>query len=293
VDAPDLARAVDAAVGVARAVGLPVEGAVVLQDSNKVAVRVVPGDVVARVANERLDPAALAHARFEIDLALALARVGSPAAALDPRVEPVVHRRDGFAMTLWTYYEPIRPEVPPGAYAGALEQLHAAMRRIDLPAVRFTDRVAEAQRIVGSPDASPALEVEERELIAGALERLLGAVLDHGAPEQLLHGEPHHGNVISAAHGPRFVDLETCCRGPVAFDLAHVPSAVADRCAGIDPALLGDCRGLVLAMVAAWRWVPGDQLPNGPGFGRELLHVLRAGPPWPTLDQLVGRPDAR
>jgi hypothetical protein len=60
---------------------------------------------------------------------------------------------------------------------------------------------------------------------------------------------------------------------------------------GVDHALLGDCRQLVLAMVAAWRWELGDQLPNGMPFGRELLSVLRAGPPWPTLDVVFDRLD--
>ena len=129
-------------------------------------------------------------------------------------------------------------------------------------------------------------------MLAGTLRRLRRVVGDHGAAEQLLHGEPHPGNVLSTANGPRFIDLETCCRGPVEFDLAHVPEAVVERYPGIDRVLLRDCRQLVLAMVAAWRWELGDQLPNGAHFGRVLLSVLRAGPPWATLDELFGRLDA-
>jgi Ser/Thr protein kinase RdoA (MazF antagonist) len=88
-------------------------------------------------------------------------------------------------------------------------------------------------------------------------------IRDRGAAEQLLHGEPHPGNVLSTANGPLFVDLETCCRGPFEFDLAHVPETVSEHYPGVDHALLRNCRQLVLAMVAAWRWEPGDQLPNG------------------------------
>jgi Phosphotransferase enzyme family len=114
-------------------------------------------------------------------------------------------------------------------------------------------------------------------------------IRDNGAAEQLLHGEPHPGNVLSTANGPLFVDLETCCRGPVEFDLAHVPATVSEHYPSVDQALLRDCRQLVLAMVAAWRWEPGDQLPNGMPFGRELLSALRAGPPWPTIEEVFGR----
>jgi hypothetical protein len=89
--------------------------------------------------------------------------------------------------------------------------------------------------------------------------------------------------VLSTRNGPLFIDIETCCRGPVEFDLAHVPEQVSERYPDADQALLQECRGLVLAMVAAWRWDRGDQLPNGRRAGRDLLDALREGPPWPAL----------
>ena len=106
--------------------------------------------------------------------------------------------------------------------------------------------------------------------------------------EQLLHGEPHPGNVLNTTRGPLFIDFETVCRGPVEFDLAHVPEEVSDRNPGVDPQLLGECRGLVLAMVAAWRFDKGDQLPNGHRAGRQLIDALRQGPPYPPLDSMMG-----
>ncbi len=39
-------------------------------------------------------------------------------------------------------------------------------------------------------------------------------------------------------------------------------------------------------MVAAWRWDVADEFPNGPQLGKDILGVLREGPPWPTLDVL-------
>jgi hypothetical protein len=119
------------------------------------------------------------------------------------------------------------------------------------------------------------------------LRSLRRAIEDRGAAEQLLHGEPHPGNVLSTKSGLRFVDLETCCRGPVEFDLAHVPEQVSELYPGVDHDLLRECRVLVLAMVAAWRWDPDDQFPNGQGAGRELLGALRDGPPWPALDTVM------
>lgn len=103
----------------------------------------------------------------------------------------------------------------------------------------------------------------------------------------MLHGEPHPGNLLSTKIGPLFIDLETCCRGPIEFDLAHVPQEVAEHYPNADRELLGECRGLVLAMVAAWRWDTGDEFPNGARVGRELVSTLRKGPPWPTLDMVM------
>ncbi len=51
--------------------------------------------------------------------------------------------------------------------------------------------------------------------------------------------------------------------------------------------LLAECRRLVLAMVAAWRWDIRDEFPDGHQHGREILSLLRQGPPWPALGTLA------
>src|SRR3972149_9201203 len=96
------------------------------------------------------------------------------------------------------------------------------------------------------------------------------------AAERLPPGEPHPGNVLSTKTGPLFIDLETCCRGPIEFDLAHVPEEVSERYPDVDYELLRECRILMLAMIAAWRWDRDDQFPNGRRMGTELLSQGRA-----------------
>ena len=280
--ASDVARAVDAGVSTANALELRVDDAVVLHNSNKLTLRLLPCDVLARIA-----PAAEQVAQFEIELAQRLAESGSPVAALEPRVEPRVYERDGFVVTLWTYYEPAAPrEVSPADYADALERLHAGMRRLDVPAPHFTDRVEEAQLLVASRDHTPALADADRELLGTTLRSLRRVIGERGATEQLLHGEPHPDNLLSTTNGPLFIDLETCCRGPVEFDLAHAPDDVSAHYPGVDHDLLRTCRILVLAMITTWRWDRGDQFPNGRRLGTEWLNQLRA-----ALDRY--RPDVR
>ncbi|HEY0932691.1 MAG TPA: phosphotransferase [Trebonia sp.] len=206
-----------------------------------------------------------------------LAGTGSPVAALEPRVEPRVYERAGFAVTLWTYYEPAAPpEVSPARYGSALRRLHAGLRPLDIPAPHFTDRVERAQQLVASRDRTPALADADRELLGRTL-RCLGRVIgERGAAEQLLHGEPHPGNVLPTRSGPLFTDLETGCRGPVEFDLAHAPEEVSGHYPEVSQGLLRECRILVLAMIATWRWDRGDQLPDGRQLGTEWLSQIRA-----------------
>jgi hypothetical protein len=81
------------------------------------------------------------------------------------------------------------------------------------------------------------------------------------------------GASSSCCNGLLFIDLETCCRGPVEFDIAHATySHAIDRIVfgevgkhypGTDLQLVRECQLLLLAMVAVWRWHRDDQLPNG------------------------------
>jgi Ser/Thr protein kinase RdoA (MazF antagonist) len=267
--------AVDAAVSTASALDLRVDDAVVLHDSNRLALRLRPCDVLARVAA----PVRRNHevAAFEVEMARRLEEAGCPIAVLEPRVEPLVHLRDGFAITYWKYYEPLpAADTTLAEYAQTLERLHAGMRQLDAPAPHFTERVEEAQSIVRDRSQSPELIDADRELLANSLRSLRRAVVDRGADEQLLHGEPHAGNLLRTTSGMRFIDLETCCYGPVEFDIAHAPDEVGDHYALADPLLLRDCRILMLAMVAAWRADRDDDFPNGRAERDALLSQIRA-----------------
>src|SRR5262249_24577150 len=164
VEISDVERAVAAATSVAASLGLPVNDAIVLHNSNKLAVRLTPCDVVARVA-----PVGQEVAQFEVELARRLAEAGSPVCPLEPRAGASVYTSDGFKVTLWTYCEPVTPHVSPAGYAKALERLHAGMRKVDVPSPRFTDRIEEAEKIVANPDLSPELADADRVFLGSRL----------------------------------------------------------------------------------------------------------------------------
>jgi hypothetical protein len=83
--------AVGAAKSTASSLSLRVDETIVLHNSNKLTLRLLPCDVLARVA-----PVAHQVAQFELNLAQQLLESGCPVAALEPRVEPRVYERDGF-----------------------------------------------------------------------------------------------------------------------------------------------------------------------------------------------------
>ena len=161
MEAEFVSRAMAAATALAGELHLRVDDAVVIHNSNKLALRLLPCGVLARVALVGQEVAAL-----EVELALRLAGTASPVAALEPRVEPRVYQRDGFAMTLWTYYEAVAPDLDlPGAYADVLQRLHTGMRGAEIAAPHFLDRAAEAERLVTHRDETPALAEAGRHLL--------------------------------------------------------------------------------------------------------------------------------
>jgi Ser/Thr protein kinase RdoA (MazF antagonist) len=277
-------RAVQAGMSTAAELGLRVDDAVVLHSSNRIAVHLTPCDVLARVG----PGASESSFAFELEVAATLAATGAPVAEPEPRVDPGVHRRDGFAITLWTHYEPIGSSaLAADEYAQTLVELHAGLRKIDVRTPHFTDRVAEAQSHVADREETPELADDDRAFLADALRDLRAEVTGRGAGEQTLHGEPHPGNLLRTARGLLLIDFETCCRGPIEFDLAHglLPdrdgrTLRADEVCAHHPTadldLVERSYALMWAMITAWRWQRDDDLPNRSYWAVEGLNRLRA-----------------
>jgi hypothetical protein len=276
----NLRRAIGAARATAAELGLQGDDAAVLHNFDRVVLRLLPCDVLARVAPS----GQLADSAFEVEVARRLTDAGAPVGRLHPRGGARVHTRDAFAISLWTYYEPLEAEIAPADCADAFVRHHAALRRTDLAAPHVTDRVAAALREVSDRQRSPELPDADRTFLGDTLGALAAELGARTAADQLLHGEPHPGNVLHTKSGPLFVDLATCCRGPVEFDLAHAPEAVAPHYPGADHALIARCRALNWALFSAWRWRRTDQMPDRPHWRAEGLRRLRAalapgGPP--------------
>jgi len=223
---------------------------------------------------------------FEAVVALRLAEIRSPVGQLDPRVDPRVYVRDGFAMTFWTYYEPVghrrvqehlgmTTSLGPADYASALAHLHADLRQIDLTAPHVTDRVAGWMQGVEDPEMTPELGDRDRDLLSETLKSVSAAIRGEESVEQLLHGEPHPGNVLDTREGPLWIDVGTLQRGPVEYDLAYAPEEVTEHYPEANRRLVHEFRILMWAGIATMRWYQHDQYPRRNYCRAESFNQLR------------------
>lgn len=264
-------RAVEVARSTACDIGLQVNDAVIIHNSDRIAVRLIPSDVLVRIGPQAWEEAF----QYEADVARRLAETNCPVGELEPRAEPRVYVRDTFVLTIWIYYEQVG-DISPAAYADALIRIHAGLRQIDLAAPHITERVTAWEAEVANQEQTPELPDTHRELLSNTFQRIRKAMNRWDNGDQLLHGEPHPRNLLSTSKGPLFIDLHTCQRGPVEYDIAFVPEEVAAHYPGANHHLVHELRALMWAGFTTMRWRPWDQFPNRDDWRIEGLDRLRA-----------------
>jgi hypothetical protein len=211
-----------AALSVGREQGLDCGEPEVLSSRGNLLVRLGPAPVVARVATLtawlRSEPSGwLAR---EVAVAGYAAACGGPVVAPTALADPGPHRSGGLAVSLWAFVPP-SPRRPAPAEAGeALARLHLATAGFpgELPSLaplreQISDGLAVLERErAADPAVLSALRARHAEILA---ELARGS-----APERVLHGDAHGGNLLWSGSGWLWTDLEETCRGPREFDLA-------------------------------------------------------------------------
>ena len=215
-----VARAVAAAVAVARRHGLTGVDPVLLNDGANAVVHLRPAPVVARVATTTavLRPDVGRFFRREVALATALTAAGAAVVPPSDLLPPGPHEHDGLLVSFWRHLD-LRPEPATAAEAGAaLGALHAVLAELpplwdgavlDTP---LEDLAVFAERGAGL-GADPAQVRRTAELTAELRPLLTG-------PVTTLHGDTHPGNLLRTTAGLVWADLEDTCRGPRGWDLA-------------------------------------------------------------------------
>jgi Ser/Thr protein kinase RdoA (MazF antagonist) len=231
-DGDDLtAGALAAAVAVARELDLDVGQPRILANDQNLLVHLSPAPVVARVATRiawsRPDPAAwLAR---EVAVASHAAANGGPVVPPTSQADPGPHRRDGYAMTLWTYVDSDGELASEPEVGEALGQLHVSLR--DFPRSDLPDRLPVHAQIENGLAALTRDQVVD----AGILERLsamhlqLSVELDAvSGTDGVIHGDAHPWNLLHTSAGWRWIDMEETGFGAQEFDLAVLASKVDD-----------------------------------------------------------------
>lgn len=273
-------RALAAAREVARAHGVDAPFARILQDWNDTIVHLAPAPLVARVATSEIraeagrDAAAAVLAR-EVAVVAHAAAHGAPVVPSSVEPPPGPHRAAGTVVTLWPYVKTAGGEPSPRAAGAALRALHDGLGDYRGPLPALTARLDRAAAIVRDSAALPALPRNDCEFLAGAFARLRRRALEAATGERVLHGGPHTSNLLLTADGPRWIDLDTVCRGPVEWDLAHLPEDAATAFPEADTAGLAAMRLLVSAEVAIWCWRAHGRAPEVDEAARFHLARLR------------------
>lgn len=261
-----------AAVEVATACGIQVTEPALLQETNNTVVWLRPSPVVAKVATR---PASKLGVRREHAVASELATLGANIAVPLPGLEPVEHLPTGFVVTLWERLERLDVELADRALSDSLAALHAALAktRTNLPSFRV--ELTQARAALDDDTFMAALATADRTFLRSVYDDGLADLDGVELDRQRLHGEPHDGNRVLTAQGLRWIDFESCCVGPLEWDLAFQPAEVSATFYDVDGDLLLRLKRLNSARVATWCWGMA-RFPEMRRHGEFHLHALRA-----------------
>ncbi|MFD9739515.1 aminoglycoside phosphotransferase family protein [Umezawaea sp. NPDC059074] len=230
-------RALAAAVGAGRDLGLEVTDPKVLHDVFSVVVHLAPSPVVVRVPTV-LPPSFQAdlaaqdrRQRDELAVVGWLADLGFPVIPPSPLVprEPV--GRDGFSMTFWQLVEIREVEPDYERNCAAVVDLHEALRDYpgDLPFLSsFDHRVTESLDFLASrPDFRPPAHRAGAGGVWAYVARGGGTRVgcpagSRSAGVQPVHGDSPPYNLVPAVGGDLHADFELVTTGPVELDLAMI-----------------------------------------------------------------------
>jgi hypothetical protein len=239
--------------------GLDATGAHVLHSSNNTIVALPGCGLVAKVGTSSEAAETLAR---ELAVAVHLAARGAEIAPPAASVPPGPHVQDGLQVTLWQY---IRHD--PGAdldddeLRRSLARLHVHLAAWHGPLPDYRERIERTERLLADDGAMRAVPREGLALLRRRFAEVAPALRLRAGPTAVLHGGPHPRNVLASGDGLRWIDFETCCRGPVEADLAYLGDSAVLR-TGTDLELLDLARRMLRVSVATVCWSDPDRHPH-------------------------------
>ena len=238
----------------------------VIQDTNNVVVWLRPHPVIAKVG---VRPPVRDALRREFEVCVFLHGNGAPVG------RPLEWSDSGrFPVSLWRREDVTGRAPDPVAVAEALSAVHAALHSYTPPLPSSWAATDEARAALADDRLMSALPGPDLTMLREAAERAVAEVRAFEPSVQPIHGEPHEGNVLDTASGVVLIDFEAVSVGPIEWDLACAPPAVADAVQGVDRALVEAARHLNNVRVATWCWA--SLHPEMRRYGIDKIAEVRA-----------------
>jgi Ser/Thr protein kinase RdoA (MazF antagonist) len=278
--------ALDAAVAVARDVGLDVREPRLLRDLTNILVHLAPEPVVARVPMTFTRLRGRSWIERELELTAVLADAGAQVAGPARSVDPGPYERDGYLVTLWEYVDHDRERPLDARRAGeALREIHELLAAQDPRGLDHFARLDEIETLVAMLELSP----DERHVFEEALSAAQSTVDGLDPTLQPIHGDAHRWNLLHTPAGLLWSDFENLCLGPRELDLAcneirartHVREREDDELlAGygdFDAALVSLLIPVHALFLAAWTFELAERTPQVRPHAIERLGWVREG----------------
>lgn len=267
-------RAVPAAVGLARELGVRCDEPVVLRDLTNVVIQLAPAPVVARVSVTLGRLRGADWEREVVALASFLADVDAPVVRPSAELPAGPHEHDGLVISFWEHVEH-DPERADAATAGhSLRELHTKLQR-------YPGRLPRFERLDEIQDVIDGLPRPEAAVLREAHARLADAPV--AGPVRPIHGDVHFRNVLWSPDGPRWNDLENACLGPVEYDLAGLAwrgdNGTGEALRAYGPhseQRLHEVTPFLALFLAAWTLDLAERHPQVRPFAEERLEWVRS-----------------
>lgn len=159
--------------------------------------------------------------------------------------------------------------------AEALVKLHGVRTGYNGWLPPFTAHIEDARRILAERPL-PALAPDDRAFLIETERRLSAALADRQLTVRPLHGDAHLGNVLATAEGPRWMDFEAACLGPIEWDLTALGSDGLGCYPNANLDVLELMRRVRSLCVAVWCWAKPQRAPKLRQAAEHHLQRLRA-----------------
>ena len=259
------AHAISEAIEVLTANGVETHAWTVLSSSNRLVLELRPCGLIAKIVPAERHEELAREAAVAIHVAACNGPAATPASDVGP------YRAKSIAVSVWNPVI-LLGQASEAATCGAYLELRQCLDSFRGSLPDFREAISAAQGLVNPKSRS--LPDRDAAFLRGVFDSNSSSLSAFRWNDQALHGDPHSGNVVLTPEGPRWLDFESTCTGPVEWDLSALQSC-AQRIPH-DPGLHQVLVNLRRACVVAW--CSAKRTPAAPDLEAIAYHLdeLRA-----------------